>query len=84
MVYTIWGTHKADLESGMLKQRPSLDITRSNWYQVWAQVDQDIFHCIQSAQDNITELCDLQHFESDAEHVEFNYSLQQTLCIFFL
>jgi hypothetical protein len=31
LVRTIRGTQKGDLESGMLKQWPTLDITCSNW-----------------------------------------------------
>ena len=67
--------HKGDLERGMLKQRPRLDITRSNGYQVRAQVDKVKSHSIQSARDNIAELYDLHHFESDAERLEFIDSL---------
>jgi len=67
--------HKGDLERGMLKQRPMLDITRSNWYQVRAQVDKVKSHFIQSARDNIAELYDLHCFESTAEHLEFIDSL---------
>jgi hypothetical protein len=59
----------------MLKQRPTLDITRSNRYQVRAQVDKVKFHFIQSARDNIAELYDFHRFESDAERLEFINSL---------
>jgi hypothetical protein len=59
----------------MLKQRPTLDITRSNWYQVRAQVDKVKSHFIQSARDNIAELYDLHRFESTAERLEFIDSL---------
>jgi hypothetical protein len=59
----------------VLKQRPTLDITRSNWYQVRAQVDKVKSQCIQSARDNIVELYDLHHFESTAERLEFIDSL---------
>jgi len=59
----------------MLKQRPTLDITHSNWYQVRVQVDKIKFHFIQSARDNVAEQYDLQRFESDAEHLEFIDSL---------
>jgi len=59
----------------MLKQRPTLDITHSNWYQVCAQVDKVKSHSIQSARDNIAELYDLHRFESNAEHLEFIDSL---------
>jgi len=59
----------------MLKQRPTLDITLSNRYQVRAQVDNVKSHFIQSARDNIAELYDLHCFESNAEHLEFIDSL---------
>jgi hypothetical protein len=59
----------------MLKQQPTLDITRSNWYQVRAQVDKVKSHFIQSARDNIAELYDLHCFESTAERLEFIQSL---------
>ena len=59
----------------MLKQWPTLDITRSNWYQVRAQVDKVKSHFIQSVRDNIAELYDLHHFESAAERLEFIDSL---------
>jgi len=59
----------------MLKQRPTFDITRSNWYQVRAQVDKVKSHFIQSTTDNIAELYDLHRFESTAEHLEFIDSL---------
>jgi hypothetical protein len=59
----------------MLKQRPTLDIIRSNQYQVHAQVDKVKSHLIQSARDNIAELYDLHHFKSDAERLEFIDSL---------
>jgi hypothetical protein len=32
-------------------------------------------HSFQSARDNIAELYDLHHFETDAEHLEFIHSL---------
>jgi len=67
--------HKGALARGMLKKRPALHITRSNWYQVRSQVDKVKFHLIQSARDNIPELYDLHHFESAAEHLEFIDSL---------
>jgi hypothetical protein len=67
--------HKGDLERGMLKQWPTLDITCSNWYQVRAQVDKVKFHLLLSARDHIAELYDLHRFESDAEHLEFIDSL---------
>jgi len=59
----------------MLKQRPTLDITCSNRYQVRAHVDKVISHFIQSARDNIAELYDLHRFESATEHLEFIDSL---------
>jgi hypothetical protein len=55
----------------MLKQWPTLDITRSNRYQVPAQVDNVKSHFIQSARDNIAELHDLHRFESAAERLGF-------------
>jgi hypothetical protein len=55
----------------MLNQRPTVDITRSNWYQVRAQVDNLKSHFIQSVRDNIAELYDLHRFESAAERMEF-------------
>jgi len=67
--------HKENLESGMLKQQPTLVITHSNRYQVRAQVANIISHFIQSARDNLAELCDLHRFESDAECLEFLDSL---------
>jgi hypothetical protein len=76
LVHSIRGTHKGDLEGGMLNQRPALDITRSNWYQVRAQVDKVKYHFIQSTRDNIAEHYDLHQFESAAEHLEFIDSLQ--------
>jgi len=59
----------------MLKQWPTLDITRSNCYQVRAQVDKVKSHCIQSARDNIAEFDDIHRFESTAERLEFIDSL---------
>jgi len=59
----------------MLKQRHMLDITRSNWHQVRAQVDMVKSHFIQSARDNIAEQYDLHRFESAAERLEFIDSL---------
>ena len=55
----------------MPTQRPTLDITCSNWYQVCAQDDQVKSHFIQSVRDNIAELYDLHHFESTAKRLEF-------------
>jgi len=51
MVHSIWGTHKGNVESGMLKQWPTLDIPGSNQYQVRAQVDMAKSHFIPSARD---------------------------------
>jgi hypothetical protein len=59
----------------MLKQRPTLDITHSNRYQVRAQVVKVKSHFIKSARDNIAELYDLHHFESATERLEFIDSL---------
>ena len=59
----------------MLKQRPTLDITHSNRYQVGTEVDKVKSHFIQSARDNIAELYDLHRFESAAERWEFIDSL---------
>jgi len=59
----------------MLKQRPTLDNTHSNQYQVCAQVDQVKSHFIQFARDNIAELYDLHRFESNAECLQFIDSL---------
>src|SRR5882757_10759822 len=59
----------------MLKQQPTLDITRTHRYQVCVQVDKVKSHFIQSARDNIVELYDLHRFESAAERLEFIDSL---------
>jgi len=59
----------------MLKQRPTLDSTQSNWYQVPAQVDKVKSHFIHSETDSIAELYDLHSFESTAERLEFIHSL---------
>jgi len=67
--------HKRDPERGMLQQRPTLEITRSNRYQVHPQVIKVKSHFIQSARDNIAERYDLHHFESNAEHLELIDSL---------
>jgi len=63
--------HKGDLERGMLKRRPTVDMPRSTWYQVRAEVDNVASHFIQSATDHIAELYDLHRFQSDAERLEF-------------
>jgi hypothetical protein len=60
----------------MLKQRHTLGIIRSNWYQGLAQVDKVKSHFIQSARDHIAELYDLHSFESTAECLEFIDSLR--------
>jgi len=52
-----------------------VDITRSNRYQVRAQVNKVKSHFIQSVRDNIAERYDLQRFESAAERLEFIDSL---------
>jgi len=75
LVHTIRGTHKGDLETGMLNHRPTLYITRSNQYQVRAPVNKVKSHFIQSARDNIAELNDLHRFESATERLEFIDSL---------
>jgi len=59
----------------MLKQRPMLDITRSNQYHVHTKVDKVKFHFIQSARDNIAARYDPHRFEYDAERLEFINSL---------
>jgi len=75
LVHSIGGTHNGDLERGMLNQQPTVDITRLNWYQVLAQVNQVKSHFIQSVRDNNRELYDLHRFESTAERLEFIDSL---------
>jgi len=52
-----------------------LDIPRSNWNQVQAQIDQVKSHFIKSAMDNIAELYNLPRFESTTERFEFFDSL---------
>jgi hypothetical protein len=71
LVHSIRGTHNGDLERGMLKRRPTFDITCSIRYQVLAQVNKVLSHFIQSARDHKAEVYDLHHFESDAERLEF-------------
>jgi len=75
LVRSIRGTHKGDLERGMLNQWPTVDITCSNRYQVRTQVDKVKSHSIQSVRDNIAERYDLHRFESAAERLEFIDSL---------
>jgi hypothetical protein len=59
----------------MLKQRPTLDITRSNQYQVHAPLNTVKSHFIQSARDQIAELDYLHRFELATERLEFTDSL---------
>jgi hypothetical protein len=59
----------------MLKQRPTLDNTRSNRYQVRAQVQKVKSHFIQSVRENIAELYDLHCSEFATECLEFIDSL---------
>jgi len=67
--------HKGDLESGMLKQRPALDIACQNGYQVHAHVDKVLSDFIHSTRDIRATLSDLHGFESDAKRLEFIDSL---------
>jgi len=71
LVHSIWGTHKGDVERGMLMQRPTLDITCSNQYHVRAQVDNVKNYFIHSVKDTIEDSNHLHRFESDAECLEF-------------
>jgi hypothetical protein len=66
---------KGDLEKGMPKRWPTLDNTRSIWYQVRVLVDNVTSHFIQIARDHIAEHHNLHHFESEAELFEFIDSL---------
>jgi len=59
----------------MPKQLPTLDITRSNRYQIRTQVDKVKSDFIPLSRINIGELYDLHRFESNAEHLEFIDSL---------
>jgi len=59
----------------MLNQRPTVDVRRSNRYQVGAPVDKVKSHFIQSARDDIAELYDLHRFESAVDRLEFINSL---------
>jgi len=68
----------------MLKEPPTLDTIRSNWYQVRVQVDKVKSHFIQSAGDKIAELYDLHWFESAAERLEFIESLLADIKYLFL
>jgi hypothetical protein len=75
LVHSIRGMHKGHLERGMLNLWPTVDIQRSNRYQVRAQVDKVKSQFLQSARDNITQLYDRHRFESAAVHCEFIDSL---------
>jgi len=74
-VHRIRGTHRGELERGMLNQRLTLDNTCSNQYQVCAHVDKVKSHFVNSARDNVAELYDVHRFESAAEHLDFIDSL---------
>jgi hypothetical protein len=63
--------HQGDLERGILKQQPTLDITHSRRYQIRAHVDKIRSDVIQSAGDTIAALYGLDQFQSDLEHLEF-------------
>jgi len=76
LVQSIWGMHKEDLERGMLKQWPTLDITSSNRFHVPTQVAMVKSHSIQSVSDIIAELYDVHQIASDTERLEFIDSLQ--------
>jgi hypothetical protein len=75
LVHSIPGPYKGHLETGILKQRPTLDTTRSNQYQVQAQVDNVTSYFTPLARDNIAELYDHHRFDSAAECLEFIDSL---------
>jgi hypothetical protein len=75
LVYSIAGTYKGHLETGILKQRPKLDTTRSNQYQVQAHVDNVTSYFSPLARDNIAELYDHHCFDSATEYLEFIDSL---------
>jgi hypothetical protein len=47
------------------------DISRSNRYQIRAQVHLITSHCIQSTRDNIADLYDFHRFESTGARLEF-------------
>jgi hypothetical protein len=68
----------------MLKQRPTLDITRSNRYQVRVQDDQVKSRCIQSARENIAEFYHRHRFESATERFDFIDSLLADIKYLFL
>jgi hypothetical protein len=48
LVNSILGTHKGDLECGMLTQWPVFDITHSNHYQVREHINKVKYNVIQS------------------------------------
>jgi hypothetical protein len=75
LVHIIRGTHKGHLESVLLNQLATLDITRLNRYLVRAPVDKVESHFIQSAWGNIEEFYYLHGFASAAERLEFIDSL---------
>jgi len=62
LIHSIWGTHKWDLERGILKQQPKLNTTRLNHYQVRVQVDQVRSHFIHTVWDSMAELYNLHRF----------------------
>jgi hypothetical protein len=68
----------------MLNQRPTVDITLSNQYQICPQVDNVKSPFNQSVRDNIAELYDLHCFESAAERLGFIDSLLADNEYFFL
>jgi hypothetical protein len=55
----------------MLKQRPTLDIARSNRYKVCTHIEKVKSHFIQSGRDNITQGYDRHPIECTAERMEF-------------
>ena len=59
----------------MLNQRPTLDISCTNLYEVPAQVDTVKSDFIQSARDNIADVYDLHRFKPASERLEFIDSL---------
>jgi len=63
--------YNGDLEGGMVEQRATLDITRSNQYRVQAPVHKVTSHLIQPAMVNIAELYALHRIDSNAEHFAF-------------
>jgi hypothetical protein len=59
----------------MLNQRPTFNITHSNWFQLLVQVDNAKSHSIQLARDNIAEIENLHNFVSAGERLQFIDSL---------